>query len=136
MKYYRFCLFLTVLLAGCAYNQYQQDVAENVYDQTQIHADPSAAYVGAWSTVFKTGTRTIKIKEDGRIKVCLTPSSGVTYGKVYLEKQKPAFMLQTGAKAKILAMDKEFLLLEIYGKQEKYYAVPVPDECAPALKQF
>ena len=136
MKYIRSCLFLVLLFAGCTFNQYQSDVADNQYYEKQKHKDPSAAYVGEWNAPFNGGMRSIKINEDGRIKVCLSPSSGITDGKVYLDNGTPVFMLKTGAKAKIISMDKDTLLLEIYGKREKYYGGLVPDACTSAFTSF
>lgn len=136
MKHIKSGLFSVVLLAGCAFNQYQSDVADNQYYEKQIHADPAAAYVGEWTAATNVGIRSIKIKEDGRIKVCLSPSSGTTGGKVYMDNGTPIFMLKTGAKAKIISMDKDSLLLEVYGKREKYYAGLIPDACASAFINF
>jgi hypothetical protein len=129
-------LFLVVLLAGCAFDQYHSDVADNQYYEKQIHADPAATYVGEWTAATNVGMRSIKIKEDGRIKVCLSPSSGTEEGEVSLENGAPVFMLKTGAKAKIISMDENSLLLDIYGKQERYYSSRVPDECASAFINF
>ena len=53
MKYIRSCLFLVLLFAGCTFNQYQSDVADNQYYEKQIHKDPSAAYVGEWNAPFR-----------------------------------------------------------------------------------
>ncbi len=145
MKHLKCILLAVVFLAGCTFNQYQSDVAENQYNEKQLHADSSAPYVGEWTALSNIGIRSIKIKEDGRIKVCLTPSSGTTFGKVYLDGETPAFIFQTGAKARIISQEKDFLLLEIYGKEEKYYAgiVPnkyyagiVPNECKTAFLNF
>jgi hypothetical protein len=136
MKYIRSCLFLVLLFAGCTFNQYQSDVADNQYYEKQKHKDPSAAYVGEWNAPFNGGMRSIKINEDGRIKVCLSPSSGITDGKVYLDNGTPGFMLKTGAIAKIISINKDSLLLEIYGKREKYYVGLVPDACTSAFINF
>ncbi len=136
MKYCKFSLFLILLLAGCALNQYQSDVGDNQYLKEQIHADPFATYVGEWATVTNVGTRAIKIKDDGRIKVCLSPSYATTNGKVYMANGTPAFILESGAKVKIISMDKDSLLLDIYDKQEKYYAGLIPLECATVFTNF
>ncbi|MDH3545181.1 MAG: hypothetical protein OEM65_08660, partial [Desulfuromonadales bacterium] len=77
-----------------------------------------------------------KIKEDGNLLVCLSPSSGTTAGKVYIEKGKPAFIIRTGAKARVISVDKDFLSIELYGKQEKYYADQIPDACSTAFRNF
>lgn len=136
MKFVRAGLFSVLLFAGCAFNQYQSDIADNQYHEKQIHADPAAAYVGEWTAGTHVGLRSIKIKPDGSIKVCLPSSSGTTEGKVYIDNGMPAFIIKTGAKVKIISMDKDFLLLEVYGKQEKYYAGPVPDACVSAFHNF
>lgn len=136
MEYIKFSLLSAILLAGCTFNQHQGDVAENQYYDKQIHADPSAAYIGEWTAATNVGLRSIKIKEDGRIKVCLSPSSGTTDGEVYLEKGKPAFILKTGEKANIISIDKDFLLLDVYGKREKYYAGQAPDTCKSTFINF
>ena len=136
MKYIKSSLLVCVLLACCAFNQYQNDVEYNQYHEKQAHADPAAAYVGEWTASTDIGIRSIKVKEDGRIKVCLSPSSGVSYGKVFIDNERPSFMIKTGAIAKIISVDKDSLLLEIYGKQEKYYADRVPNECLSALNSF
>ena len=136
MKQIKYCLLSVVLLAGCAFNQYQGDVGANQYNDKQIHADSSAPYVGEWTAASNVGIRSIKIKEDGRIKVCLSPSSGVTSGKVYMDNGAPAFIFQTGAKAQIISRGEDSLLLNIYGAQEKYYSGLVPDECVSAFINF
>lgn len=136
MKYFTACLLSVLLLAGCAYNQYQDDIAENQYYQKQTHADANAAYVGEWTAATNIGVRSIKIREDGRVKVCLAPSSGTKDGKVYLENGTPAIIMDTGAKVKIISTDRDFLLLEIYGKQEKYHAGLVDDACVSAFNNF
>ena len=136
MKQIKYSLLTVVLLAGCAFNQYQGDVGDNQYNEKQRHADSSAPYVGEWTASSKVGIRSIKIKADGRIKVCLSPSSGVTFGKVYIDNGAPAFIFQTGAKAQIISRDEDSLLLNIYGAQEKYYSGLVPDECLSAFTHF
>ena len=136
MKHIRYILFSVVLLASCAFNQSQRDVADNQYNEKQLHADSSAPYVGEWTASSNVGIRSIKIKEDGRIKVCLSPSSGITFGKVYLDGETPAFIFQAGGKAQIISREKDILLLGIYGKEEKYYAGRVPDECKTAFLSF
>ena len=136
MEQIKYSLLTVVLLAGCAFNQYQGDLADNQYNNKQRHTDSSAPYVGEWTAASKVGIRSIKIKEDGRIKVCLSPSSGVTFGKVYLDNGAPAFIFQTGAKAQIISRDEDSLLLNIYGAQEKYYSGLVPDECVSAFNNF
>ena len=136
MKYIKSSLLVCVLLASCAFNEYQSDVADNRYDEKQVHADPAAAYVGEWTASTYDRSRSIKIKGDGRIKVCLSPSSGVSYGKVFIGNEGPSFMIKTGAIAKIISVDKDSLLLDIYGKQEKYYSDHVPNECLSAFESF
>jgi len=136
MKHIKYILLSVVLLAGCAFNQYQNDVVDNQYNEKQLYADSSAPYVGEWTASSNVGIRSIKIKEDGRIKVCLSPSSGTTFGKVYLEGEKPAFIFQAGGKAQIISREKDILLLQIYGKEEKYYAGMVPEECKTAFSSF
>ena len=136
VNYFNLSLVLFVLLAGCNFNQYQRDTADNQYYEQNIHADPSAAYVGEWTAETDIGRRSIKIKEDGNLLVCLSPSSGTTAGKVYIEKGKPALMIGTGAKARVISVDKDFLSIELYGKQEKYYADQIPDACSTAFRNF
>lgn len=136
MNYLKIGLLTMFLLAGCAYNQYQSDIAASEYSVVKRHADAGAAYVGEWTAASKIGVRSIKIKGDGRLKVCLAPSSGTNEGKVYLDNGEPAIIMNTGAKVKFLAVDKEFLMLDIYGQQEKYYAGLVPVECVSAFKNF
>ena len=136
MKLIKYSLLAVVLLAGCAFNQYQGDVGDNQYNDKQMHADSSAPYVGEWTASSTVGIRSIKIRGDGRIKVCLSPSSGVTFGKVYIENGAPAFIFQTGAKAQIISRDDDSLILNIYGAQEKYYSGLVPDECLSAFTHF
>jgi hypothetical protein len=140
MKNIKFGLFSVILLAGCGafsqYNQYQNDVEDNQYNEQQIHADPAAAYVGEWTTATNVRIRSIKIKEDGRIKVCLSPSGGTEDGVVYMDNGTPVFMIETGAKARIIGMEKDSLLLEIYGKLEKFYGGQVPEECKSVFTNF
>ena len=136
MRHIKYSLLSVVLLAGCAFNQYQSDTGDNQYHEKQMFADPSAPYVGEWTASSNVGIRSIKIREDGRIKICLSPSSGTTFGKVYLDNETPAFIFQTGAKAQIISQEKDILLLEIYGKEEEYYAGLVPEECASAFINF
>ncbi len=140
MKHIKFILLSTLLLAGCEtfsqYNQYQNDVEDNQYYSQQVHADPAAAYVGEWTATTGVGMRAIKIKEDGRIKVCLSPSGGTANGEVHLANNTPVFILESGAKARILSMEKESLLLEIYGKHERYYRDLVPDTCKSIFTNF
>ena len=140
MKQIKFSLFSLLLLAGCSafsqYNQYQNDLEDNQYYTKQIHADPAAAYLGEWTATINVGTRSIKINEDGRIKVCLSPSVGTANGEVYLDNGTPVFILESGAKARILKIDKESLLLEIYGKHEKYYRQQLPEACKSVFTNF
>jgi hypothetical protein len=68
--------------------------------------------------------------------VCLSPSSGTTAGKVYIENGKPTLMIGTGAKARIVSVDKDFLSLDLYGKQEKYFAGQIPEACSTAFRNF
>ena len=65
MKLIKHSLLAVVLLAGCAFNQYQGDVGDNQYNEKQRHADSSAPYVGEWTASSKVGIRSIKIKADG-----------------------------------------------------------------------
>jgi hypothetical protein len=136
MKYFKACLLATIMLAGCTLNQYQDDIADNQYHQKQTHADANAPYVGEWTAATNIGIRSIKIKEDGRIKVCLAPSSGTNEGKVYMDNGMPAIIIKTGAKVKIISTSKDFLLLEVYGNQEKYHAGLVDDACVSAFSHF
>jgi hypothetical protein len=136
MKCLKYALLSVLFVAGCAYNQYQGDIAYDQFNEKQTFADSSAAYVGEWTGGSALGIRSIKIREDGKIKVCMSPSAGTMDGKVYLENGEPAIIMKTGAKAKFISMNKDALLLEIYGKQEKYYAGLVPEECVPAFVNF
>jgi len=112
------------------------DIADNQYNERQIYADPSAAYVGEWTAATDIGFRSIKVKADGKIKECLSPSSGTTEGKVYIEEGSPAFMIKNGAKTQVVSIEEDLFYLNRYGEQEKYYAGPVPDACATAFKNF
>ena len=136
MNFLRGLLLAVVFLAGCSVDRYQADVSNNRYGATKPFADPRAAYVGEWTGQSDVGKRSIKIREDGLMKVCLSPSSGTAEGKVFLEDGVPAFMVQTGAKIRILEMNREYLLLDVYGNEEKYYAGLVDEFCAPAFKNF
>ena len=136
MQHVVVCLLSAALIAGCAFNQYQNDISNNQYYEKQIYADANAAYVGEWSAATDIGIRSIKIKEDGRIKVCLAASSGTEDGKVYMDNGKPAIIIRTGAKITIVNIDKDFLLLEVYGKQEKYHAGLIDAACVPSFKNF
>lgn len=136
MEYIKFSLVAVMLLAGCTFNQYQGDVAENQYYDKQLHADPAAEYVGEWTAATNVGLKSLKITEDGRIKVCLSPSSGTTEGEVQKDKGKPVFIFKTGEKANIISINKDFLLLEVYGKREKYYAGQAPDACKSTFINF
>ena len=136
MQHFVACLLSAALIAGCAFNQYQDDISNNQYFKTKTHADANAAYVGEWTAATNIGIRSIKIKEDGRIKVCLASSSGTEDGKIYMDNGKPAIIIRTGAKVTIVGMDKDFLLLEVYGKQEKYHKGLVDAACVPAFRNF
>lgn len=124
------------LLLGCAQMHYQQDVATNEFREKSIHADADAAYVGEWTALTDVGVRSLKIKEDGRIKICLSPSTGTEEGKVYLNNGTPAFIIETGAKVEIVSIDKDLLIVDVYGRQDKYYAGQVPEACAKVFKLF
>ena len=136
MKYMTVALLSAATVTGCAFNQHQNDISDNQYREKQILADANALYVGEWTAATNIGLRSMKIKRDGRIKVCLSPSSGTTDGKVYLDKGMPAFIFETGAKVKIISMNKDFLLLDVYGQQERYYAGQVDAACASAFNNF
>ena len=137
MKFLLIILSAGVVLAGCSYGRFQADVAENQYADKQIHAVSGAAYVGEWTASTKLGLRSIKILADGRAKVCLAgDGAGTTDGKVYLEKAKPALIFKSGAKVEILEANGDFLLLDIYGGQEKYYAGQVDESCQSAFVNF
>jgi hypothetical protein len=136
MRHIQTGLISMLLLSGCTFNQYQDDIADNQYAEKQIHADADAAYVGEWTAATDVGMRSIKIMEDGKIKVCLASSAGTGEGKVYMDHGNPAIIMDTGAQVKIISKSKDFLLLEVYGNQEKYYAGPVPDACASAFTNF
>ena len=127
---------MLVLLTGCTFNQYQRDVANNRYNEIDAYADPSATYVGEWTAVSNVGVRSIKIRGDGRIKVCLSTSAGVSDGKVFIKDDQPAFMMKTGATAEIVSLDEESMVLYIYGRQEKYYTGLVPKECLSTFNNF
>ena len=103
MQHFVVCLLSAALVAGCAFNQYQDDISNNQYFKTKTHADANAAYVGEWTAATNIGIRSIKIKEDGRIKVCLASSSGTEDGKIYMDNGKPAIIIRTGAKVTIVS---------------------------------
>ena len=107
MKHFKSGLILIALLAGCAFDRYMSDIADNQYNERQTYADPSAAYVGEWTAATDIGFRSIKIREDGKIKECLSPSSGTTGGKVYIEKGSPAFMMKNGAKTRVVSIEED-----------------------------
>ena len=111
------------------------DVAENAFAEKQAYADAGANYVGEWTASTKIGVRSIKIRADGLAKVCLA-GSGTTDGKVYLEESVPALIVKSGAKVKIVEANKDFLLLNIYGSEEKYYAGQVHETCLSAFANF
>jgi len=46
MQHFVVCLLSAALVAGCAFNQYQNDISDNQYYIKKIHADANAAYVG------------------------------------------------------------------------------------------
>lgn len=129
-------LLLVGVLAGCAYEKFQSDLLANAYARTESLADAGAAYVGEWTAPFAGEMRSIKIREDGRVKVCLAPSGGTSEGKVYLDNGVPAIIMESGAKVRILATDREFLLLDIYGDQARYYAGPVDEACVSSFRNF
>ena len=136
MKYFVISIFFPGLLLGCAQMKYQKDVSANEFSEKSIHADANAAYVGEWTALTDVGMRSLKIKEDGRVKICLSPSTGTEDGKVYLNIGTPSFIIETGDKVGIISMNRDFLILDVYGRQEKYYAGQVPEECAKVFKLF
>lgn len=132
-----FVLMSLLLLCGCVQARFQADVAENEYLLQPIHADSQAAYVGEWTAMTKIGVRSIKITTDGRAKICLAgEDAGTTDAKIYLDDGKPALIVNTGAKVEILESNKDFLLLDIYGSKERYYAGQVHDSCQSAFANF
>ncbi|GEM_PF-2494446 len=125
------------LLSGCLQARYYADVAENQYLLVPAHADRQAPYVGEWTAMTKIGVRSIKILGDGRAKICLAgEGAGTTDAKVYLDNGRPALIVNTGARVAILEANKEFLLLNIYGGEEKYYAGQVHQSCWSAFDNF
>lgn len=133
----RLMIGITVLalLCGCAQNRLQSDFATNAFVEKQVYADAGANYVGEWTASTKIGIRSIKIRGDGLAKVCLA-GSGTTDGKVYLENAVPALIVKSGAKVAIIEANKDFLLLNIYGNEEKYYAGQVHETCQSAFANF
>ena len=130
-------LMILLPLCGCVQARFQADVAENEYPAQPIHADAQALYVGEWTTMTQLGVRSIKILTDGRAKICLAgEDAGTTDAKVYLDDGKPALIVNTGAKVGILESNKEFLLLDIYGSKERYYAGQVHASCQSAFANF
>ena len=136
MKHTIIAIFFSGLLLGCAQMKYQRDVSSNEYEEKMIYADANAAYVGEWTALTNVGVRSLKIKEDGRIKICLSPSTGTEDGKVYFDNGTPAFIIETGAKVEIVSMNRDLLVLDVYGRLDKYYAGQVPEECAKVFKLF
>lgn len=128
-------IVMVSLLCGCVQNRFQSDLAENVFSETKAYVDAGAVYVGEWTASTKIGIRSIKIRGDGLAKVCLA-GSGTTDGKVYLEGLVPALIFKSGARVKFIEVNKEFLLLNIYGSEEKYYAGQVHDSCLSAFANF
>ena len=135
MKQLSIGVMTLVLLCGCAQNRLQSDFAENAFLEKQAYADAGAPYVGEWTASTDIGVRSIKIRADGLAKVCLG-GSGTTDGKVYLEDKVPALIVKSGAKVKIVEANKDFLLLNIYGSEEKYYAGQVQEGCRAAFENF
>lgn len=129
-------LAAALMLAGCALNRYQSDISNNRYAEKQRYADAQAPYVGEWTASSKIGIRSVKIKADGSLKVCLSTSGGTKTGKVYLEDGVPALILETGAKVGIIEANSEFLILDVYGDRDTYYAGLVQDECISAFSNF
>ena len=136
MKYVIIAMCFSGLLLGCAQMKYQKDLSSNEFREKTIHADANAAYVGEWTALTDVGVRSLKIKEDGRIKICLSPSTGTEDGKVYINNGTPAFIIETGAKVEIISIDKDLLIVDVYGRQDKYYAGQVPEACAKVFKLF
>ena len=137
MKFLLMSLSAAAILAGCSYGRFQADVAENEYAEKRPYAVAGAAYVGEWTASTKLGLRSIKILADGRAKVCLAgDGAGITDGKVYLEKTTPALIFKSGAKVKFIEVAADYLLVDIYGDQEKYYAGHVHESCQEAFVNF
>jgi hypothetical protein len=131
-------IFVTLLLAiacGCAQTRLQADLAENDFAAISAFADAGAGYVGEWTATTSIGTRSVKIREDGLVKVCLA-GSGATDGKIYLDNGVPTLMLKSGARVKFIEVNRDFLLLNIYGSEEKYYSGQVGGMCRSAFDNF
>lgn len=126
-----------IFLFGCVQARFQADVAENEFAVKQAHADRQAVYVGEWTASTKLGVRSVKILGDGRAKICLAgDGAGTTDAKIYLDDGRPAMIVKTGAKVRMEEANKEFLLLDIYGGLEKYYAGQVHESCQSAFANF
>lgn len=124
MKHLKILLFCSVALFGCSFNQLQNDYADNQYFGTAPHADSTAPYIGEWAAGATKWVKILRIRDNGKIKVVLAPGFGACDGKVYLNRERPFLILKDGTKAKIVAVNKDYLLIEAYGKREKFYSMP------------
>lgn len=111
------CVFA---LFGCSFHQQQNDLADNQYDEIEQYASSSAPYVGSWAIDSRKWRKIIKIRDNGKVKVVLSPGFGAIEGKVFLEGEKPFYILKDGTKAEIVKNEEGHLLIESYSCQERF----------------
>ena len=124
------------ILIGCVPN-YQNDLLNNQYFEKSIYGVPNAYYVGEWTAATGPALTSIKIMEDGTIKMCSSNEYfGSSNGKVFKESGKIKMIFESGTQFEILSSENGYLNVSSYDQKYKYYSGKVPERCKPIFSKL
>lgn len=131
-------IFISILLVtGCTPKIMQDTTMNNQYFEKDIYEDSHALYIGEWTAATEIALTAIKINEKGNIKMCSSnPHFGVANGKVFKENEKIKMIFESGVQYEILSVHKDYLNVDAYGKEHKYYSGKVPENCRDIFDRF
>lgn len=130
-------LLITVILISCVPKTTQETIDINQYFKKTIYKDSNALYIGEWTAVTPKISVSIKINNNGHIKMCYSnPHIESINGKIHKENDKIKMIFESGFQLEILTLHKDYVLVKAYDKEYKYFKDNVPDTCKALFDTF
>lgn len=133
------CWFGTFIyfFTGCASDSMMREILNNQYFEKTAHEDSKALYIGEWTAATPMKLTAIKINETGNIKMCTSkPQFEITNGKISKENEKIKMIFEVGFQYEVLAVHKDYLIIDYHGHEYKFYSGKVPDNCRDIFDRF
>lgn len=127
-----YIIALLFSLSSCA-TPYLDDIIHNKYFEYEKVSDPSAPYLGEWTSANAGGIYTMKIFPDGVVITCMKAMPQSNFGKMVQVDSGRAIMYERGSIERITSVHEGELITDLYGEPNKYHQGDTPDACRPFL---